>query len=85
MKVDEIGKNISREDKLIAAVNCETSESMINDVLAGRRNAETKTGRAIVKELRRLAKINIAANGKKNKRIMEAACQLDENSTNPAK
>lgn len=66
MKIEIIANNLYREDKMICAVKNETSESMVNDVLAGRRNRETELGKSIMAELTRLSKINIQAKAKKN-------------------
>lgn len=65
MKIQEIEDNLYREDRMMCAVNCETSYSMVNDVLAGRRNRETELGRKIMAELERLAIINIQSKKQK--------------------
>lgn len=65
MKIQEIEDNLYREDRMMCAVNCETGYSMVNDVLAGRRNRETQLGKKIMAELERLAKINIQSKKQK--------------------
>ncbi|MBX2903113.1 MAG: hypothetical protein KF872_06095 [Chitinophagales bacterium] len=68
MTILEIKENIVREDKMMCAIKCETAETTINDMLAGRRNRETELGRKIMAELERLARINISA--KKQKQLV---------------
>ncbi len=65
MTIKEIKANIYREDKMICAVNCETSEPTINQMLSGVRNHQTELGKRIMAELERLAKINIQSKSKK--------------------
>lgn len=65
MKINEITKNLHREDKLLCAATCKTSESFINQILNGRRSKGTRKAKRIVAELRYLAKINIESKHKK--------------------
>lgn len=78
MRIAEIKKHITAEDRMITAVNCECHPNMVHAVFRAAeriekgkkikpndRNPDTKLGKAIIAELTRLAQINIDSLAKK--------------------
>lgn len=65
MNLTEINEKIFPEDKMIAAVSNEVSEDYVNRILRGNRKPESEKAKAIVKTLRKLARVNETARNRK--------------------